>query len=273
MRSALRLAAALAMLCLLTVSFLTDQASAGAAVSIHPAVTYASPGQIIRVYLWKDLADSLFDGYEAVITFNPSDLQLQLGAAEESVMTKDCSNRWWYTSPGTGTVFVSHVRMCPPNTLVSGPGALSSLSFKVLREGRIVISKNYFWFTRAGYWIKDVAWEDGLVLSGSPAGISGETPVEPETASIEVCPNPGREVAIQVWPAGARRAGSGQLLEIYDIGGRLVRTLGVDGACAGPYSSTWDGTDAQGKGCSPGIYYLSFGSATSRTVRTVVLVR
>jgi hypothetical protein len=269
----LRLTAALAMLCLLTGSFLMDQASAGAAVSIHPWLTYANPGQIIRVYLWKDLADSLFDGYETVITFNPSDLQLQLGAAEESVMTKNCDNRWWYTSPGSGTIFVSHVRMCPPNTLVAGPGALSSLSFKVLREGRIVISKNYFWFTRAGYWIKDVTWQDGLILSGSPAGISGEAPAEREIASIAVYPNPGRKVSIQVWPAKALAEGSEQLLGIYDVAGRLVRTLRAEGACAGSYSLTWDGTDTYGKTCSPGIYYLSFGSAGHRTVRSVVLVR
>jgi hypothetical protein len=149
------------------------------------------------------------------------------------------------------------------------------LSFKVLREGRIVISKDYFWFTRAGYWIKDVIWQDGLVLSGSTAAVGGETPVGRETASIAVCPNPGRRVSIQVWPvaAGTHPEGSEQLLEIHDIGGRLVRTLGVDGACAAPYISTWDGTDTQGKACSPGIYYLSFGSGSSRAVRSVVLVR
>ena len=274
MRSALRLAAAVAMLCLLTVSFLTDQALAGAAVSIHPAVTYASPGQIIRVYLWKDLADSLFDGYETVITFNPSDLQLQLGAAEESVMTKDCSNRWWYTSPGAGTVFVSHVRMCPPNTLVAGPGALSSLSFKVLREGRIVISKNYFWFTRAGYWIKDVTWQDGLILSDSPAGISGETPAEREAAFISAYPNPGSEVSIQVlWPVGIPEDGQERLLEIYDVEGRLVRTLS-GGAGHGETSSfTWDGIDGRGNVCSPGTYYVISERGGTVANRSIVLVR
>jgi hypothetical protein len=272
MRSALTLAGVLAVLLGLTVSVSIDQASAGAAVSIHPRVTYASPGEIIRVYLWKDVADSLFDGYETVLTFNPSDLQLQLGAAEESVMTKNCSNRWWYTRSGPDTVFISHVRMCPPNTVVSGPGALSSLSFKVLREGRIVISKKYFWLTRAGYWIQDITWEDALVLAGT-AGVNDDAATNPGTPSILAYPNPGHRIAIQVWPSTTGRAGAEPVLEIHDVGGCLVRSLAIGSGCAGSYSLTWDGTDRYGRPCSPGIYYLSLANGGGRAATPVILIR
>jgi hypothetical protein len=275
MRSGTAIAVVLAVFLGLTGSLFTDQASAGATVSIHPQVTYASPGQFIRVYIWKDIPDTLFDGYETVIRFNPSDLQLQAGAAEESVMTNNCGNRWWYTSPGSGTIFISHVRMCPPNTLVTGPGALSSLSFKVLREGRLVITRDYFWFTRAGYWIKDVTWQDGIVLSGASAGVEDGIVAEPGSVRVLVSPNPGHEISVTVqWPAHiAPRAGS-QSLCVYDIEGRLVRTL-LKGSAGSDAADTfaWDGTDVLGKVCSPGVYYLSCESGGLVVSKCVVLVR
>lgn len=273
MRSALRLVGVLTVLLGLTVSVFTDQASAGATASIQPHITYASPGQIIRVYIWKDLPDTLFDGYETVIRFNPSDLQLQTSSAEESVMTANCGNRWWYTSPGTGTIFISHVRMCPPYTLVAGPGALSSLSFKVLREGRIVISKDYFWFTRAGYWVKDVTWQDGIVLSGASAGVGNGGTNDLGSASISARPNPGREITITVqWPAPGTRQRRGSL-DIYDIEGRLVKILKDSGGPGDTSTFLWDGTDALGNECSPGVYYLGRDGASSVGGKSITLVR
>jgi hypothetical protein len=268
MRSGPGRAVVLAVFFGLMVSLFTGQASAGATASIYPHVTYASPGQVIRVYLWKDLPDTLFDGYETVIRFNPSDLQLQLSATEESVMTTNCSNRWWYTSPGSGTILVSHVRMCPPNTLVTGPGALSSLSFKVLRQGRIVITRDYFWFTRAGYWIKDVTWEDGLVLAGGdPADVGKDAGLDGGNSYLRVIPNPGKEFKFDQSPAAGQ-------INIYDITGRLVRALGGLRDPGGASAPTWDGRDLWDRACPPGVYMaVPAGSEPCEQPCRIVIIR
>jgi hypothetical protein len=158
--------------------------------------------------------------------------------------------------------------MCPPNTLVAGPGALSSLSFKVLREGRSVISKDYFWFTRAGYWIKDVAWEDGLVLAGGdPAGVGKDAGPERVDTPLRVIPNPGREFEFTLSP-------SSEQINIYDIAGRLVRTLGGLPDPGGPSALTWDGRDLSNRACPPGVYFaVAIGDEPCKRPCRIVLVR
>jgi hypothetical protein len=236
-------------------------ASAAVTISVNPHITYAAVGETIKVYLWKDLPDTQFDGYETVIRYNPSELRY-ISAAEETVMTKSCSNRWWVANPASGTLFISHVRMCPPLTLVTGPGALSSIRFKVLAEGRLVITQDYFWFTKEGYWIKNTAWTDGLVLVGS-AGVGGGTVPEP-AAVVHAAPNPGKEFTFSTDTASGR-------LAVYDVSGRLVRTLaGDEGA---PGCGFWDGKDELGGLCPPGIYFVAPGGAERSRACPLVLVR
>lgn len=262
MRSALRWAPLLALFVGLIAGAAADQARAAVTISIEPHITYAAVGETIKVYIWKDLPDTIFDGYETIITYNPSQLRY-ISAAEETVMTKSCGNRWWYLTPASGTVFISHVRMCPPLTLVTGPGALSSLKFKVLAEGRIVISRDYFWFTREGYWIKNTAWEDGLVLVGN-AGVDGNA--DPASAAIKVTPNPGTQFAFSVGAA------SGEL-EIHDVNGRVVRTLRGTTDPGASEVLTWDGTDDLNRMCSPGVYFAGLKGAAPFKMCPIVLVR
>jgi hypothetical protein len=84
-------------------------------------------------------------------------------------------------------------------------------------------------------------------------------------------PNPftaGTEIAYSV-PAGSTRVE----LSIYNVAGRLVRTL-VDGDVApGGSAASWDGTDANGERAVSGIYFarLRAGGRTDET--KMVLLR
>ena len=44
-------------------------------------------------------------------------------------------------------------------------------------------------------------------------------------------------------------------LQVYDVRGRLVRTLVDESRPAGPYSEVWDGRDSRGAGSAAGIYF------------------
>lgn len=62
-------------------------------------------------------------------------------------------------------------------------------------------------------------------------------------------------------------------LRIYDLKGRLVRTLAQDVKTAGTLSLTWDGDDHQGRQAANGIYYcrLSTSSGQMATQKLVLL--
>ena len=80
-------------------------------------------------------------------------------------------------------------------------------------------------------------------------------------------PNPSRgEVTIHYAPA---RNGSAVIF-VYDIRGRLVRSLGKTES---PGTLTWDGTDHAGDRVSPGVYFLRIESAGGSGTKRVVLLR
>jgi hypothetical protein len=62
-------------------------------------------------------------------------------------------------------------------------------------------------------------------------------------------------------------------IRVYDIAGRLVRTL-IDGPVSpGRWSLRWDGTDTRGRGLPSGVYYGVLSAAGQRRIHKMVLVR
>jgi hypothetical protein len=62
-------------------------------------------------------------------------------------------------------------------------------------------------------------------------------------------------------------------LDVFDVKGRLIRTLAEGTFTAGQHSLTWDGQDTRGAEAAPGVYFIRCASAAERHVRRVVLVR
>jgi len=56
-------------------------------------------------------------------------------------------------------------------------------------------------------------------------------------------------------------------IAVYDVAGRLVRTLASGVEAAGPHSVEWDGRDAQGTRMQRGVYFLH--AAIGREARHV----
>jgi len=80
--------------------------------------------------------------------------------------------------------------------------------------------------------------------------------------------NPVTTIRFQV-PAGAERVELG----VYNVGGRLVRTL-VDGELPpGPHSVVWDGTDQSGRSCSSGIYFMRLTDGSAMKTGKMTLLK
>jgi len=96
----------------------------------------------------------------------------------------------------------------------------------------------------------------------------GAAPVRPRRLAVHPNPfNPRTEIRFSLQRAGAVE------LAVYDVAGRLVRTL-LDGALpAGDHEAVWRGLDTRGRAVSSGTYYARLGTAEGVQVRAMSLVR
>jgi len=88
--------------------------------------------------------------------------------------------------------------------------------------------------------------------------------------SLNIYPNPFRITAQISWH---QKDEAPTTLRIYDLKGRLVRTLADEIKSAGNHSASWDGKDNSGKTAATGIYYcrLSSGSAKITTQKLIFI--
>ncbi|MBK9303521.1 MAG: T9SS type A sorting domain-containing protein [bacterium] len=83
-------------------------------------------------------------------------------------------------------------------------------------------------------------------------------------------PNPARGGATMAF--GLPRAGTATL-RVFDLAGRLVRTLVAGDRPAGPGAAAWDGRDEGGRDAPAGVYFCRLESAAGSVTRKLVLVR
>ncbi|MBK8165609.1 MAG: right-handed parallel beta-helix repeat-containing protein [bacterium] len=111
-------------------------------------------------------------------------------------------------------------------------------------------------------------FSDRVGLSGSPSDV----PVAPavDLAISRVVPNPFNPravVSFSVPSAGMATLG------IYDLRGRLVRTLVDRPLAPGPHEEAWDGTDDAGRGQAAGTYLARLVQAGRTAVAKLVLAK
>ena len=61
-------------------------------------------------------------------------------------------------------------------------------------------------------------------------------------------------------------------LELYDLGGRLVRTLVRAAQPAGQYQVTWDGRDDHGRRLASGVYFVRLSLGARQQVKRLVIL-
>jgi len=101
-----------------------------------------------------------------------------------------------------------------------------------------------------------------------PSQIEDDTPALPGRLTNYPNPfNPSTSIAFET-------SGPGRVsLRIYDIKGRLVRTLLDSELSAGEHITTWDGNDGQGRSCGSGVYFLRLDNDTGSRLRKMLLLK
>lgn len=131
-------------------------------------------------------------------------------------------------------------------------------------EDRTVWAGSSFW-----YELRGVHADESEEVVGEPVTVrTGGTLV---TRLYNASPNPFRDgTVIQLDVASASR---GISLRIFDVAGRVVRTLGTDVLRPGRHRVTWDGTDDRGRHVASGVYFVTLEAAGVRENGRLVYLR
>jgi hypothetical protein len=107
-----------------------------------------------------------------------------------------------------------------------------------------------------------------LNREGDLTAVDGDTPAA--FGLVGAMPNPFNPMTtlrfVLAEPARAT-------LAIYDVQGRLVRTLVDSSLPAGQGEARWNGQDNQGQGVASGTYFARLNAGTQTSVKTLTLVR
>ncbi|MGD1047741.1 MAG: T9SS type A sorting domain-containing protein [Candidatus Krumholzibacteriaceae bacterium] len=194
--------------------------------------------------------------FSAQQSFSPLGLKLWWGSGKLSApLGSDFSRYALYR--GTSSAFVPD----PGNRIYAGPDTTHF-------DGD--------WRWNSGFYYKlaavDIHGNESLYALVGPDDVTGgETPRAPAVSYLEQnAPNPfNPATTIRFGLARQGRA----TLSIYDVSGRLVRTL-VDGPrSAAVYRETWDGHDARGKAVASGVYFYRLRAGTFSETKKMVLTR
>jgi hypothetical protein len=117
--------------------------------------------------------------------------------------------------------------------------------------------------------LRSLALSLTMNLSGWVAGVD-DGPISAELAMRTPSPNPARSTSRIAW--SQPRAGAARL-DVYDVGGRHVRTLHDGFVPSGAHAESWNLTDESGARVGAGLYFarLAVAGEPARTQRITVV--
>jgi len=242
----------------------------GVHVALMPAQQTVAPGAEFVLELDVTEPGSPFNGYDAVIGYDPSVLTFlpasPLSLQEGSYMKGACGSTFHYFIYGGDSLLVSHSILCNGMSL-TGPGQLYKLRFRASMAPQATwVRLRRVRFFDAGVMVTPVFTADAIV--GIGVAVGAPTPGVPRGLSLRVAPNPCRAAAsilVECDVAGEQR------LQVFDLGGRCMRLLERGALGPGHRSLVWDGRDDRGVRLPAGIYHVVL-STTGRNVMARLVI-
>ena len=244
-------------LALATLVAVTTPALAAINVGLTPASQTVTPGTDFDLFIDITQAGSQFNGFDAVVTFDPAALtfvplaptSLQQGCLMTGGCSAACGNTFHLFSAAGDSLSMSDVLLCN-QIFLTGPGHLYKLRFHASSTAQIthvrVRSTNFY---NAGLFVTPVSTSDATIGIGVTLGVGPPGPAVPGRVRVEPNPSFGRVAFVSEGGAGSGL----DAVDILDLQGRVVRSL-MPGGAAATARVTWDGRDARGVPVPAGVY-------------------
>jgi hypothetical protein len=188
---------------------------------------------------------------------------LSLGSTPSSATaTLNARRNRWRTYGGSGTTDQTFI-----NSRINGTYAAYVLADTVLTSDPSICGQSV-----PGAYLTpgEVALEDGS--GGTTSSQDGDVSLPGELRFVGIAPNPmvsSTEVVYEV----PKAVGSILDLSVFDVSGRLVRTLVHGQPVPGRFRATWTGEDCSGTRVSAGVYFLRMRAERFSDTKKVVLAR
>jgi hypothetical protein len=249
-------------------------ARAGIKVGLTPPIQNVAPGADFDVFLDITEAGSAFNGFDAVISYNPSALTFlplaptssQQGCLMTGGCSASCGNTFHVFNAAGDSLSISDVLLCNGVSL-TGPGHLYKLRFHAANTPQVTsITIRRANFYNAGLFVNPVQKSDCMIGIGVTLGVGDEGPLASLAMRAEPNPSRGRVafVAVDGQPGEAE-------VDVLDLQGRVVRHLGPEWL-ASRASLAWDGLDARGQRVPAGLYLARIRRGTHLQTTRVVLL-
>ncbi|MBE0567563.1 MAG: hypothetical protein IH621_16530 [Krumholzibacteria bacterium] len=177
---------------------------------------------------------------------------------------------WMATAGALALALVAAGAAYPPDALVRGVaagGGAPTAGTGVIADGTlgqpgaVGVSSGSGRVLHSGYWVP------------LRAGLSAVEIPEAEVLTTELRPNvpnpfnPRTTIAFDLAAASAVR------LEIFDVRGRLVRSLVDEVLPAGRHAAVWDGADGGGRPAASGLYFCRLRADDYESVMKMTMIR
>lgn len=263
-----------AVLCAFVLTGAVPAASAAITVGIVPANKSVPPGSDFDVYLNVTQAGSLFNGFSAVVSYDPSALtllpsapsNLQEGCLMTGVCSDACGNTFHQFAAAGDSASINDYLFCNQIAL-TGPGDLYRLRFRAASTARVTnITLRRATFYNAGLLVNPVQMAGATIQIVAGLGVGDGSPF---AHTLRVEPNPafGRmQLVLEDGAAGLAQA------DIMDLQGRVVKRFAP--TWFGPRARfEWDGTDGNGDRVSGGVYLARIQRGGAIQTSRFVLLR
>jgi hypothetical protein len=256
---------------LLQAALATGMASADVRLAVMPESLLVSPGDTLTLQLRVPVAGSAFNGYDAIVEYDPALLTFlptsPLSLQEGPDMKQACGNTFHVFSARGDSLSIAHVLLCA-NLSLTGPAHLYSLRFRTpMTPGATQVRLRRAQFYHEGVFVNPVITSHAFVRWGAPAAVP-----RPAAARLTLAVRSNPASGDQRLDLGSPFEGE-QSLVIFDAAGRAVRHLARGRHPAGSRVERWDGRDDAGRPVPPGLYLVRFNVAGHSARASLVRLR
>jgi hypothetical protein len=236
-------------------------AAEGVHVALLPTGQTVTPGSTFVLELRVTEAGSLFNGFDALVTYDPAALTFvptsPTSLQQGSYMVGACSSRFHRFSASSDSLSFTDVLLCQ-GVALSGPGQIYTLRFTATTTPQVThVRLQGVQFYDGGLFVNPAYTTDATLGIGVTVDVAPAPLSPPAGPVLRASPNPFRgTVSISI----ARPVdGTGRIV-IRDIQGRQVRRFECGRLAAGSRQVQWDGRDDAGRALPAGVYRITLQS-------------